>query len=242
MDYEKRLQDIKKFYSLLGNLEEKIGSKRTLADCTGRMDWPERGVYFFFEPGEYRATSGEGLRVTRVGTHGLKTGSSSTLWKRLRQHRGTLSGSRPGGGNHRGSVFRLHVGTALINRDDWQDETAAHWGIDSSASSEIRDEEYPLEKAVSDYIRKMPFLWLDILDEPGPDSLRGFVEQNAIALLSNFGAGNKSIDPPSKNWLGNWAASTAISNSGLWNVNHVSDKIHPDFIGIFGNLIKRSSI
>ena len=29
------------------------------------------------------------LRIVRVGTHGLKTGSRSTLWGRLSQHRGT---------------------------------------------------------------------------------------------------------------------------------------------------------
>jgi len=51
----------------------------------------------------------DGNRVVRVGTHGLKTGSTSTLWGRVHQHRDT----REGGGNHRGSVFRLHVGQAL---------------------------------------------------------------------------------------------------------------------------------
>ena len=206
------------------------------------MDWPKRGVYFFFEPGEVRTTSGEGLRVTRVGTHALKSGSSSTLWQRLRQHRGTLRGSRPGGGNHRGSVFRLHVGKALINRGDWPDHIAAHWGNDSSASTKIRDAEYPLEKAVSDYIRKMPFLWLDILDEPGPESLRGFIEQNAIALLSNFGARKKSVDPPNKKWLGNWAASKAIRSSGLWNVNHVNEKYDPKVIVALRDQIKKFPI
>jgi hypothetical protein len=32
----------------------------------------------------------------------------------------------------------------------------------------------------------MPFLWIAIDDEPGAKSLRGYVERNAIALLSNF--------------------------------------------------------
>jgi hypothetical protein len=50
--------------------------------------------------------------IVRVGTHALETGSQTTLWKRLSQHRGQ---ARSGSGNHRGSIFRLIVGTALIH-------------------------------------------------------------------------------------------------------------------------------
>ena len=32
----------------------------------------------------------------------------------------------------------------------------------------------------------MPFLWLEVPDPPGPDSLRGYIERNAIVLLSNY--------------------------------------------------------
>jgi len=109
-----RLRDIQRLYELLDWLEAGLGGKRTLGDSHGGMLWPQRGVYFFFEPGEVRTTSGSGLRVVRVGTHALRGGSTTTLWDRLRQHRGTVGGSRPGGGNHRGSVFRRHVRTALI--------------------------------------------------------------------------------------------------------------------------------
>jgi hypothetical protein len=124
----------------------------------------------------------------------------------------------------------------LINRDDWPDETAAHWGIDSSASSEIRDEEYSLEKAVGDYIRKMPFLWLEVDDPPGPSSLRGHIEKNAIALLSNHGA-EQLIDPPSEDWLGRWVSSSKIAESGLWNVNHVDEEFSRNFLLVFEELM-----
>lgn len=109
-----RLNDRRRFYDLLAALERKLGGKRLLANCDGRMDWPPRGVYFFFEPGENRTHSGESPRVVRVGTHALASGSRTTLWNRLSQHQGVR---KSGGGNHRGSIFRLHVGTALINRD-----------------------------------------------------------------------------------------------------------------------------
>lgn len=104
--FEARLRHIQRFYEILEALEASVGGKRTLETANGRMDWPKRGVYFFFEPGEERTTSGTGLRVVRVGTHALKAGSKSTLWGRLRTHRGRIGGSNPGGGNHRGGVRR----------------------------------------------------------------------------------------------------------------------------------------
>ena len=146
---EVRLHHIRRFYSILDKLEGNVGGKRTLEECHGRMNWPQKGVYFFFEPGEMRTVSGAGLRVTRVGTHALKAGSKSTLWGRLRMHRGTMAGSNPGGGNHRGSVFRLHVGAALIRRDDWAEEVTAQWAVGSSAKRHVRDQEHPLEQWVN---------------------------------------------------------------------------------------------
>lgn len=227
MHYDQHLSDIIKFYAMLDELEQKVGGKRILGNCDGRMDWPRRGVYFFFEPGEMRSHSGEGQRVVRIGAHALKKGSKTTLWKRLRQHRGTLTS---GGGNHRGSVFRLHVGTALINRDHWTGESTESWSIGSSADKGVRQYERQLEIAVSDYIRKMPLLWLEIDDDPGPDSMRGYVERNTIGLLSNYGAKEYPIDPPSKEWLGFSATSDKINKSGLWDSNHVDEDYDPSLL------------
>jgi hypothetical protein len=74
-------EDLGRFYELLGRLEGAIGGRRALADCHGRMGWPARGVYFFFEPGELRRNGTP--RVTRVGTHALTATSKATLWGRL---------------------------------------------------------------------------------------------------------------------------------------------------------------
>ena len=117
--FERRLRDVQRFYTILDDLEHLLGGKRTLAGTHAGMGWPRRGVYFFFEPGECRTTSGTGPRVTRVGTHALNVGGKRTLWGRLRLHRGTIGGTNPYGGNHRLSVFRHHVGTALAHRDNW---------------------------------------------------------------------------------------------------------------------------
>ncbi len=85
---ECRLLDLKRFYGLLDTLREHTWSGRQLASCSGKLDWPTRGVYFFMESGETRSHSGHGPRIVRVGTHGVKLGSKAKLWTRRSQHRG----------------------------------------------------------------------------------------------------------------------------------------------------------
>lgn len=225
-----RLEHTIAFYDHFKELEQRIGGKRTLADCHGRMDWPKRGVYFFFEPGEHRSGSGNGLRVVRVGTHALTARARASLWNRLRQHRGTLN---PPGGNHRGSVFRKLVGEALIRSGEI--EGADTWGHGNTAPRGARDAERPIEKEVSRYIGAMPFLFVPILDAPGPDSKRGYIERNVIALLSGYDAAN--IDPPSSEWLGFSSGRERVRRSGLWNNNHVDEDYSPEFLDVFGTLI-----
>ena len=163
------------FYALLDKLERNIGGARRLADCSGQMHWPQRGVYFFRERSEDRSDTGSDPRIVRVGTHALKDGSGTKLWTRLSQHKGHLS---TGGGNSRGSIFRLIVGAALIARDGHAFPT---WGVGNTAKSYIRKSELHLEREVSRVIGEMPFLWLSIEDEAGPGSLRGYIERHSIA-------------------------------------------------------------
>jgi hypothetical protein len=182
-----------------------------LAECTGNLNWPKRGVYLFTEDGETRTHTGTGPRIVRVGTHALKTGSGTRLWTRLSQHRGH---ARSGGGNHRGSIFRLLVGTALIAKHGcdfptWDDRT-------SSAPAVVRARELALERDVSRRICAMRFLCLRVDDEPGPESERGYIERNAIALLSNFG--KEPIDPPSTGWLGHHCTRLRVRPSRRWDV------------------------
>ena len=227
-----RLEHLLRFYSMLDRLEKNIGGARTLADCTGRGSWPKRGVYFFREPGQSRTDTGEGSRVVRVGTHALKTESGTKLWTRLSQHKGQLS---TGGGNHRGSIFRLIVGAALISRDGYEFPT---WGDGNTSRSEVRDGELTLEREVSQVIGKMPFLWLSIEDEAGPESRRGFIERNSIALLSNY---NKPrLDPPSAVWLGHHCNRERVRNSGLWNSIHVDEDYDPAFLDELDRLVSET--
>ena len=217
-----RLQHLVRFYSILDRLEKSIGGPRCLAGCSGRMDWPHRGVYFFREPLEMRSETGVGPRIVRVGTHALKAGSGTKLWTRLSQHKGQLS---TGGGNHRGSIFRLIVGAALAARRGYDFPT---WGAGNTATGDVRKNELALEREVSQFIGSMPFIWLRINDDAGPDSRRGYIERNSIALLSNYE--KPPLDPPSSEWLGHKSDRGRVRASGLWNQNHVDESYAPEFL------------
>src|SRR5262245_16678408 len=114
MPIDPRLEDLRSFYESLELLAKLVGGTRRLGQCSYSTGWPEHGVYFFFEDGEVRTNSGSGLRVVRVGTHAIKPTSKTTLWDRLFNHRGHIKGPA---GNHWNSIFRHHVGTALLRRE-----------------------------------------------------------------------------------------------------------------------------
>ena len=228
---EHRQHHLTRFYDLLDRLEGRLSGARRLSECSGRMDWPQRGVYFFREAGEDRTDTEDGQRIVRVGTHALKVGSGTTLWERLRQHKGTVN---PPGGKHRGSVFRKITGVALIEQNGYDYPT---WGRGSSATKDVTESERDLERTVSGVIGDMPFLWLAVDDTPGPDSRRGYIERNAIALLSNYK--KEPIDRPSPQWLGHCSDRERVRLSGLWNSNHVDDDYDPAFLYALQQLIER---
>jgi hypothetical protein len=230
---EQRLADLLRFYEILDSLEQRIGGARTLSVSSGRLHWPDRGVYFFREAGEFRTHTGKGSRIVRVGTHALKPGSSTKLWQRLSSHKGT---AKHGGGKHRGSIFRLLVGTSLIAKNGY---TFPTWDVGNSAKSNVTRNEHALECEVSRTIGEMPFLWLAVEDEPGQDSLRGYIERNAIALLSNYQ--RPPLDPPSPEWLGQHCDREKVRDSGLWNSRHVDESYDPAFLTKLARLVSECS-
>jgi hypothetical protein len=232
-----RRSDLDRLYDLLDRLEATVGGKQRLKDCTGYMDWPDRGVYFFFAEDETRDSTDQ-LRLTRIGTHAVSTGSRTSLWNRLRTHRGANSGTYENGGNHRGSVFRKRVGEAMIERAGLHDEYP-HWGHGSSAGRERRLAELDHERRVSEYVRDLPFLWVDVDDTPGPDSDRAYIERNAIALVSNYQY--DSPDFRSDDWLGRDSTRSEISDSGLWNINHVGEQYDPAFLDRLADAVEETS-
>ena len=232
-----RRSNLDRFYDLLDDLEDEVGGKQRLRNCTGYMDWPDRGVYFFFAKNETRNSTDQ-LRLTRIGTHAVSTGSGTSLWNRLRTHRGANRGTYDGGGNHRGSVFRKRIGEALIERDDLHGEYP-HWGEGSSAGRERRLTELEHERRVSEYIRDLPFLWIEVDDEPNSQSDRAYLERNTISLVSNYR--KDSLDPRGDHWLGRDSPRSEISDSGLWNINHVGERYDPAFLDRLADAVEETS-
>jgi hypothetical protein len=217
------------FYRLVDQMAARSGMM-TLAETVERKDVPERGVYFFLDRREPRGRGSGDLRVVRVGTHGLIAGTRSTILGRLRQHRG-----QPGrGGNHRGSIFRLHVGAAILARTGVRVPT---WGGKLPSGQVPGADEFDLERRVSRYLADLLVVTLPILDEHSPNSLRGYVERNSIALLTTA---VEAGSVPSADWLGHHAQRDAIRTSGLWNVTHVGDAVEEGFLDRLSEIVEPS--
>jgi hypothetical protein len=218
-----------RFYEIIGQLLEGLNGGRLLADCNGGMRWPEQAVYFLFEPGEYRSTGESALRVVRVGTHATSDGAKTKLWTRLHMHRGTGAG----GGFHRASVFRRHIGAALARRfqgefpmSTWDQPTPPRGAAE-------RELEAKVERAVSEYVRRMTVVWLSV---PGPSFAgndRDFLERNSVALLSGA-----AFEQPSAQWLGRDSDKEAIRSSGLWNIDGVRNSVDLDFLDRLEHYLK----
>lgn len=204
-----RRDALDRLYRVLDELDARQGPPRMLSDCRSQTGWPDAGVYFFYEAGEFRDDGGP--RVVRVGTHRLTATSQATLWGRLSQHRG----SGDGGGNHRGSIFRLHVGTALLGSGNYP-EAEETWRV-KKPPPEARERERRLERAVSQYIGAMPFRHVEVADRFD----RARIESGAIALLSNYK--RPALDPASPEWLGHQADHADVRQSHLWNVRDVKN-------------------
>ena len=212
-------------YAALEKLNERINGPYHLAACNGSMDFPDRGLYFFFAPwSDLETDPARRWHLTRIGTVGVARGSTNTLWKRLRQHRGNKNGKYAGGGNHRGSIFRQHVGRAYIARDESEDEYP-YWGQPSGVeelpdTTTIREQEHLLEQRVSTYISQLPFLYLNIPGEARPGNDRADAEMNTIAMTAHARRTNPNLHDA--DWLGRHSPRPEISQTGLWNIEHVN--------------------
>ena len=160
-------------------------------------DLPTDGIYFWYERGESRR--GQGLRVTRVGTHE----TSGRLRARIREHFGS---------NREGSVFRKHVGAALMARDGEPDQDMREWG-EGRNGERFHDEKFKqYERRVTEQTANGVYRVLKV-DDMGE---RLEFEEKLIALFSHC-----RHCRPSPHWLGNWAVGPKIREAGLWNVQHV---------------------
>jgi hypothetical protein len=215
------------FYDLIDRLLEALDGGRGLENSSGQMDWPAQGVYFVFEPGEHRSRGKSVPRVVRVGTHAVSGKSKTTMWTRLRMHRGTASGN----GHQRASIFRHHVGTALIRRHP-EKFPVQTWDDRSLPVGLNRELETQLEHAVSNYIKRMSLVWISVPGPAGIGNDRDYLERNSVALLSSA-----ALEQPSLGWLGRDSDHEVIRSSGLWNVDNVGAAVHPDFLERFEHYV-----
>ena len=159
------------------------------------------GIYLFFEDGE-RFYGGD--RIVRVGTHK----GSDNLMGRLREHYVTE--------NHHRSIFRKHIGRAILNKRS--DPYLEAWNIDFTTRANrasygaLRDtaREAEIEREVSDWLRQHTSFCL--ISEPD-EQARKTLESGLIALLAQ-----EPSCVPSAHWLGLWAPDSRMSESGLWNI------------------------
>jgi hypothetical protein len=226
----KRRAAIARSYEMFAHLAKSMGLRR-LRDILAE-ELPKQGVYFFFDDDELTSFSTAVPRLVRIGTHGVSAGSVATLRNRLRTHLGTRSGA----GNHRASVFRLHVGRAIIERDQLQPRYP-NWGRGQSASKDITELEGPLESKVSEYIGNLRVLFIPVLDTAGTGSMRATIERQFISM---FTENLCAIEESSPMWLGRYSDKPSIRDSGLWNVRDVGAEYDLKFIPFLDGLLRRN--
>ena len=230
--------DVDEFYHLLdvrvATLTRRFsGRLPTAADLPlSKARWTEKGVYFFFEPGESRE-SGDAPRVVRVGSH---TGGRSTVESRIVSEHAVDWGR---------SVFRRHVGGALIrsgrvdrflpstDRERW----AQSW-IASRRKRAVHHRRSELDPAlhflhshVTGIVRQMTFVWVKVEEL----DTRLKLEKEVIRLLSNCHRACRVVDSASAAWLGRFAYPEEIRLSGLWNVQQVRRPPTPGFVRSFAS-------
>ncbi|MBT1159863.1 hypothetical protein J1C56_30415 [Aminobacter anthyllidis] len=222
-----RIQDLDRLYNWIG--EERIADRVFSFRELSSRSVPKRGVYIFLDGAE-RNFRGAGFRVVRIGTHAVSAGSQASLRGRLRNHLGPSSQI----GNHRGSIFRLHIGIAMLEAGPGHGSLAT-WGEGQDARPEVKSLEIAHELAVSRYLQDLEVVLLEVDDEPSKESLRAKVEMQLIALFSES---MRTIDCPGPDWLGLKSPVAQIRQSGLWNIRGIGGKYDPAAAGSVASIFR----
>ncbi|PSO33562.1 hypothetical protein C7G41_00865 [Bradyrhizobium sp. MOS002] len=230
--YLDRIASVGELYSIFDKLGS-AGQIKTLRDAL-QSSLPDQGVYFFFDPKEQTRFSQTLPRLVRIGTHGVSSGSRATLRDRLRTHLGTSDGY----GNHRSSVFRLHVGEALIRRDELR-EQYPDWGSGQNSTAAVRDKEKPLERAVSEILGSLLVCWIAVADKSAKESARSLIERLSIALFTEH---LLPVEGPGSNWLGLHSKHNVIVKTGLWNLRDAGGKADVSLPRIIHTRVMKSEV
>jgi hypothetical protein len=178
------------------------------------------GLYFFFEPNEYRDREHRTqLRVTYIG-------KASRLWARLKDHSDDSDRSNP----LSNMFWAMARREKPISFDRW---VKAGWFKSDVYWADIKDDADYVAMRQLEYTKVLPyvqacsFTWL-----PRGENL----EKHVISLLSNYQ--RPSVDPPSDSWLGHHSPEAKIRESGLWNAQHINAQWTDDWLDDFERLLK----
>jgi len=161
-----------------------------------RGNLPLNGIYFFYEEGEkIQIGSQVKDRIVRVGTHREQDRFPDRIFNHYN-------------GNKNSSVFRKHLGGAIIRRKNPADSRLERWLKQDAPTFD------DVEVLVNAQIREQ-FSFRCIRVDNKEERLD--LEKRLIATLSRC-----SQCKPSENWLGKFAASRKIQVSGLWNDQYVN--------------------
>jgi hypothetical protein len=176
----------KKFYRTMQDLCDTGGGAgfgSAPANCLHGLN--EEFIFFVIE-GQSHASRTRIPRIIRVGTHAV---SCRLSYKPVGSSQHTSRHWWAAG--HRSSIFRLHVGRALINIEpsgNWPET----WSKGQTAPASVRQSEILLERLVSNAIGEMKLLWLNVPDTAGPGSDRAISSdsllRSALTLCSPFAA------------------------------------------------------
>jgi len=160
-----------------------------------RENLPANGIYFFYEEGEkIQIGSQVKDRIVRVGTHREQDRFPDRIFNHYN-------------GNKNSSVFRKHLGGALIRRKNPADSRLEQWLKQDAPTFD------DVEGLVNAQLReRFSFRYIRVNNKEE----RRDLEKRLIATLSHC-----SQCKPSENWLGRFAASRKIQVSGLWNDQYV---------------------
>ncbi len=177
------------------------------------------GMYAFFEKGQRCHIGGKTVdRIMRIGINR----QNGNFRNRIRQHYGrvrTLSGKRSS------SIFRRHVGGAILKKTNPKDRRLNRW------LKEDTPRFHNIEKAVSLHFRQhLSFVCFEM----GNKKRRWQVEKGLIGLLSLYSP------QTSTRWLGRHAADENIQKSGLWNIQDTfPERLKLGWVRHFEHAMKR---
>jgi len=183
----------------------------------GRL--PENGIYFFYEEGESWGHGGDGLRITRIGTH-----RDGNFRSRIAEHyllkESDMNFDATKRAPHDRSIFRKHIGRALLNQD--KDSYLQIWNKDFTKRQEreqyghLRDieKEKRIESTITQLLRESLYFRFIIIDSKEE---RRRLESSLIGTVAQC-----TLCRPSPTWLGENSPDRRVRESGLWQIQHLN--------------------